>query len=291
MAAIVTGTTTGFVDTTGADEQFATLRQEIATDTAFIRREQAQDVGTLRRELAIDTGTLRRETSEDSGTIRREAENYAGDIKFKIKENSNEVIKEGLKSAAISDQTTNAARYDLALQGVQNSDRVMAQGTANFNLTTQAAFSNAKDLSSLLASSDLNAQKAASDIEKAQDYIAAQSALATNVLGSAMALGQNILERATYAEGSATRALINDLKVQDLNRLLIERNAEVVEERACASHWRNTAQANQYGAQFAQLQSMMQNFQSQLATNSQGMNNFGTMAGPVGQTSTANNVR
>lgn len=291
MASIVTGTTTGFVDTTGTDAQFATLRQEAATDTAFIRREVAQDVGTLRRELAIDTGTLRRELSEDTSVIRREQASDSGDIKFKIKENSNEVIKEGLKASAIGTETTNTARYDLALQGVQNADRVMAQGTANFNLSTQAAFSNAKDLSTLVSSVELNAQKAASDIEKAQDYIAAQSALATNVLGAAIALGQGILERATYTEGTATRALINDLKTQELNRLLIERNAEVVEERACAAHWRNSAQANQYGAQFAQLQSMMQNFQSQLATNSQGMNNFGTMAGPVGQTSTANNVK
>ena len=90
----------------------------------------------------------------------------------------------------------------------------------------------------------------------------------------------------TAADGEKTRALINDLKYQDLNRALIERNAELVEERHHAHRWHDRYEAGQWQA----LSNQMQAFQSQLATTTQGMVNFGTMAG-VGQSSTANNVR
>lgn len=88
------------------------------------------------------------------------------------------------------------------------------------------------------------------------------------------------------ADGEKTRGLINDLKYNDLNRELIERNAALVEERGYGRHWRG----NFDQAQWAALNSQLQAFQSQLATSTQGMVNFGTQAG-VGQTSTNNQVR
>lgn len=83
-----------------------------------------------------------------------------------------------------------------------------------------------------------------------------------------------------------TRELINELKYGDLNRALIERNSELVEERFGRRHWRHFADQGQWQA----LNSQLQAFQSQLQETRQGMVNFGTMAG-VGQTSTSNNVR
>jgi len=88
------------------------------------------------------------------------------------------------------------------------------------------------------------------------------------------------------ADGEKTRALVNSLKEQDLNRMLIERNSELVEERFGRRFWRHGADQGQWAA----LNSQLQAFQSQLQETRQGMVNFGTMAG-VGQTSTSNNVR
>lgn len=91
---------------------------------------------------------------------------------------------------------------------------------------------------------------------------------------------------AVQSDGDKTRALINDLKVQDLNRMLVERNAEVVEERSERRHYRHAAEQGQW----ASLQSQIQNFSSQLGEARASMVNFGLMAG-VGQSATSNNVR
>jgi predicted glutamine amidotransferase len=98
-------------------------------------------------------------------------------------------------------------------------------------------------------------------------------------------------------DGEKTRALINDLKFHDLNRSLVERNTELVNCEQDRGRYRDRywdTRQDQFGAQFAalqnQLQSLNQNFNSQLSETRQGMVNFGTMAG-VGQTSSANNVR
>lgn len=90
---------------------------------------------------------------------------------------------------------------------------------------------------------------------------------------------------AVAADGEKTRSLINDLKYQDLNRALIERNAELVEERHHGRRWFD----NYNQAQWAALNSQVQALNSQFADARQGMVNFGTMAG-VGQTSSQNNA-
>lgn len=87
-------------------------------------------------------------------------------------------------------------------------------------------------------------------------------------------------------DGELTRGLINNLKNDELNRLLIERNTDVNHFRH--GYWDACGTAN--NAQFASVASQLNAFQSQLAETRQGMVNFGTMAG-VGQSSTNNQVR
>ena len=87
-------------------------------------------------------------------------------------------------------------------------------------------------------------------------------------------------------DGDLTRALINNLKNDELNRLLIERNTDVNHFRH--GYW--DALGSTSNAQFASVASQLNAFQSQLAETRQGMVNFGTMAG-VGQSSTNNQVR
>lgn len=169
-------------------------------------------------------------------------------------------------------------------------DRVINQATQHFIAGQQYAFEASRDVAALKAATDMQFAGILSEIKTQGSLGQAASALESAKVAAAVALGQSQLSKEIFADGQKTRDLINDLKYHDLNRALVERNAELVEERHYGRHWRGVADQNQFGAQFAQLQSMMQNFNSQLADTRQGMVNFGTMAG-VGQTSTSNNVR
>lgn len=93
-------------------------------------------------------------------------------------------------------------------------------------------------------------------------------------------------QRYVSEDGEKTRTLINDLKTQDLNRQLIERNSDINFYRNDVNRWEGL-----YGnGQFAALASQINALQSNLAETRQGLYNFGTMAG-VGQSSTQNQVR
>ena len=135
---------------------------------------------------------------------------------------------------------------------------------------------------------DLRAQVTAVGYQVRDGFVAAAKDAEINALKTQVELAK----QSTYLsdkidEGNdRTRALINDLRDRELNRYLIERNAELVEEREGRRHWRGAYDQGQWQA----LNNQLQAFQSQLQETRQGMVNFGTMAG-VGQTSTSNNVR
>lgn len=98
----------------------------------------------------------------------------------------------------------------------------------------------------------------------------------------------NALKTQKYVseDGEKTRALINDLKNADLNRMLIERNSDINYYRHDADRWEGL-----YGnGQFASLAQQINALNSNLAETRQGLYNFGTMAG-VGQSTTSNQVR
>jgi hypothetical protein len=268
MAEIVTGTTTGFVNTA-----------DLLRDHSDIRREIADAKDVLNDATRVEGGSTR----------------------FQGAANTSEIIKEGLKESFAARGDTKDTRYDLATriadakaETVHQSDRVgdtlTKQNSDYFIANQQYAFQASRDLAALKATTDMALMKIGSDIATQAALGQAATALESAKVAAAVALGQSQLSKEIFQDGSATRALINDLKYHDLNRALVERNAELVEERHYGRHWRGIADQNQFGAQFAQLQSMMQNFNSQLADTRQGMVNFGTMAG-VGQTSSANNVR
>ena len=128
--------------------------------------------------------------------------------------------------------------------------------------------------------------------------ISAQQALVTGFLGvtkdteiNALKTQAALNQQSVYLsdkidrDGEKTRELINDLKTQDLNRMLIERNAEIVEERGERRHYKYAAEQGQWAA----LQSQIQAFGSQLGEARASMVNFGTQLG-VGQRATSNNV-
>lgn len=204
------------------------------------------------------------------------------DIRREAAEHTNEIVKEGIKGDYNTGSAIKDIRYDISSRVENAADRVQRDVDMVGDRLTDRFFTVARD------TADIRAQIVAQQ----QQLVAGFSAAAKD---SELAVLRNTIENQKNTqyladrignEGDKTRALINELKYQDLNRALIERSGELFDERHHARHWRGHYDQAQYAA----LQSNLQAFQSQLQETRQGMVNFGTMAG-VGQTSTSNNVR
>lgn len=192
------------------------------------------------------------------------------DMRKEAVDHTNEIVREGLKntydinsrisdgvSRTIADVDRNADRLEARFFDVaRDTQDIRAQIIAQQQQMLAGFNSAAKD-------SEINALKTQIEISKQSVY-----------------LGDKIA-----SDGDKTRALINDLKYNDLNRTLIERNSELVEERGRHWHWRGAWDQSQ----FAALQNQIQAFNSQLSDTRQSMVNFGLMAG-TRQDSTNNTV-
>jgi hypothetical protein len=234
----------------------------------------------------VDTTLLSNQHSD----IRFEQQRQTHDISRQLGHSTSEIVKEGIKEAFDIRGDVKDTRHHIIAEVDRQADRLDGQATAYYIHGQQNATNAARDLATLTALTEANAVAMRNEIALNVEKVGAAGALQAEKIGTAVALGQASLARDIFMDGQKTRDLINDLKYHDLNRALVERNAALVEEREGRRHWRGVADHSQFGAQFAQLQSMMQNFNSQLADTRQGMVNFGTMAG-VGQSSTSNNVR
>lgn len=220
---------------------------------------------------------IRRETAEGVSDIRREQEQIGSNVRREVAKEAHDV-NDGVKSSAwgVSDRVGTEA------------DRIVAQDTAYFIAGQGQAFSTATSLAALKASQDSAFQRTQADIQLQGALGAAATALAGEKTAAATALGQALIGQMVVGDGNATRALINTLKMEELNRVLTERQTEIIDQRADArnAHGRLTA------AQFQSVSSQMQAFQSQLQETRQGLVNFGSMTGSAGtQSSTSNNVR
>jgi hypothetical protein len=156
-----------------------------------------------------------------------------------------------------------------------------------------------RDLSDLKATVLMANQKTAGDIA-----LAAERAVGATALAQAQT-GKEILEsrleitnlsrdlaRQIGAENEKTRDLIQALKNDELNRILIERNTDLTHCRH--DYWgaRDGLFNSQFAALSSQVNSQLNALNSQVAETRQGLVNFGTMAGNAGQqSSTSNQVR
>lgn len=201
--------------------------------------------------------------------------NQHSDIRREAAEHTNEIVREGMKG----DFTTQKAITDNLAQTSNQIDTFEDVVNSQF-------FAVARD------TSDLRAQVTGLGYQVRDGFTAAAKDAEINALKTQIELAK----QSTYLsdkidnENEKTRILINDLKYNDLNRDLVERNAALVEAVSERRHWRHHADQAQFQGQWAALNSQLQAFQSQLQETRQGMVNFGTMAG-VGQSSTSNNVR
>ena len=135
---------------------------------------------------------------------------------------------------------------------------------------------------------DLKAQVLSLGFQLRDGFVAAAKDTEIGQLKTSVDIAKQSVYLSDKIDGQSerTRELIHDLKNADLNRYLIERNAELTELRHDARYWRGHAEQSQ----FANLSSQMQNFQSQLQEARQGTVNFGTMSGNAGRNTSTNNI-
>lgn len=203
------------------------------------------------------------------------------DIRREAVQHTNEIVKEGLKGDYNTQGALKDARFDINSRISDSTSKIITDVDRNADRLDTRFFDVARD------TQDIRAQ-----------IISAQQAMVTGFLGvtkdteiANLKTQVEMQKQSTYlsdkieADGEKTRALINELKTQDLNRMLIERNAEIVEERGERRYWRGNSEQNQWAA----LQSQIQAFGSQLSDARNSMVNFGTQLG-VGQRATSNNV-
>jgi hypothetical protein len=251
--------------------------------------------------LAGQHSDIRREGSVERGEIRYDVATRAADNRYA------NAVGQGEIKYAIAEHSESTNR-DILTTGFNTSVKVdeaadkIQQRAADFYIASQARdFDNSRDLAALRASQDLAAQKLSTEILLATEKTATAQALESARLGAAVALGQSQiskeiaeskydLSKQVAYENEKTRDLINSLKNDELNRLLIERNTDINSLRG--DYWgvRDGLFNSQFAALSSQVNSQLNSLNSQIAETRQGMVNFGTMAG-VGQSSTSNAVR
>lgn len=244
------------------------------------------DHSDIRREASEHTADIRREGAEHTNEIIKEGIKSEAHILQDAGKNTNEIVREGLKESFNIRGDVKDSRYDVASRISTTEQNLSQQVDAIDDTLTDKFFTLARD------TSDLRAQVTGLGYQVRDGHAALTKDIELNSLKGMLEGQKNtqFLSDKIAADGERTRSLINDLKYGDLNRALIERNSELVEERHAHHHWKHHADQNQWAGQFASVQNQLQAFASQLQETRQGMVNFGTMAG-VGQTSTSNNVR
>lgn len=201
-------------------------------------------------------------------------------------DHTNEIVREGLKTESAVRRDVSDSTYKSLVASDAVGDRLIDQLDKQYHRMEGRDYDSMRDISEMKGTITANQTAILAEMRLASERGARDSEIAA--LRSQIEAQKNtqaILEK-VGVDGTETRRLINELKVDDLNRMLIERNSEIVEERFGRRHWRGSWDQSQ----FSHLNNQLQAFQSQLQETRQGMVNFGTMAG-VGQSSTSNNVR
>lgn len=291
----------GFADARyNVAEQAHSLRAAIG-DT---RQEQAENFGHTRRDIMAAEGTIRREVAQEVHSLSRQMGDgfcntdtkileTGSNIRREGSEHTNEIIKEGLKGDFNTRGDIKDTRYDLAAKMGAETDRIVAHTESGFDRTVDRL----SEFRDQVNDRFYGVGRDLMDLRQGQATLAKDVEL--NALKTQLDAKQNTqyLSDKITADGEKTRGLINDLKYHDLNRGLVERNTALVNCEQDRRHYHDRYHDGRFDmlqagfqGQWAQLQSQIQAFQSQLQETRQGMVNFGTMAG-VGQSSTSNNVR
>lgn len=227
-------------------DPWSDLRREYTVDHSDIRREQAIGHGEIRYDIAGSAAATRTEVAQGQGEIRTQINAVSDIINSDIKDTGWKVNER----VGYEADRLSKEQTDFFIAGQQRNYDTAIE-LAKVSATQVAGFADIADR--IATSAEINALKTQLTVKE---------------------------------DGELTRGLINNLKNDELNRMLIERNTDVNHFRH--GYWDAVGGAN--NAQFASVASQLNAFQSQLQETRQGMVNFGTMAG-VGQSSANNAVR
>lgn len=266
-------------------------------DHGDIRRETATGFADVRYNVAERAGDIRREGAEHTNEIVKEGLKAESNIRREGADNTCNIIKEGMKGTYDNAMHIKDTRYEIVSRVESNADRIdKSVADATLNVSNRIE-SNADRLETHLGRLEVSTADRFFTVgrdlaELRMGQVALGKDVELNALKTQLDSKQNTqyLNDKIVAENEKTRVLINELKQADCNRMLIERNAEIVEHRHYGHHWRGQYDQNQWQNLSQQLANQTASINSQLSEARQGMVNFGTMAG-VGQTSTNNNVR
>ena len=208
--------------------------------------------------------------------------NTLSDIRREGAEHTNEIVREGLKESFNVRGDVKDSRFDVASRINSSTNELSQQVDAIDDTLTAHLFTLARE------SADNRAQITALGYQVRDGFVASAKDAEINALKTQIETAKQTTYLSDKIDGQAdrTRDLINELKNADLNRMLIERNNEIVEHRHEGRHWRGHFDNAQYAGLVSQINALQSSFQD----TKQGMYNFGTMAG-VGQTSNNNQVR
>jgi hypothetical protein len=231
----------------------------------------------------VDTNTLAQQHSD----IRLEGAQHTAQLLQENMKGFDRVNADVLKSAWDSVNATKDARFDVATRIGEATTSLSKQVDAIDDTLTAALFTIARD------TMDTRAQIVSAQQQVQAGFLGASKDAEINALKTQVELAKQstYLSDKIDSGNQATQALINALRDSDQNRMLVERNTELVAALNDGrwgrdwGHFRGNWDTNQ---QF--VSSRLNSLDSQLQDTRQGMVNFGTMAG-VGQTSTSNNVK
>jgi hypothetical protein len=263
---------------TVSKDTYKPLQGEITmaeVDTIMLQKDHAD----IRREAAEHTATIQLENMKGFDRVNADVLLSAAAIRSETAAGFNDTVKESIKGDWHNSDAIKDSRYEVATRVEDAADRVRSDINNGMASLTNQFFTVSRDTADLRAQviQAIDTTKMATELNALKGIIEGQR-------------NTTYLSDKISSDGERTRALINDLKYNDLNRELIDRNTALIEAAGDGRYWRHRGVADQNQAQFASLQSQLQAFNSQLTETRQGMVNFGTMAG-VGQSSTSNNVR
>jgi hypothetical protein len=280
-------------------ENFGHTRRDIQSTSADMRQENAQNFADAKYAGATQAADIRREQAVGFGDTRYNIAERAGDIRREVAggfdKTSDMIMQEGQAGIMATKDAASAILTNvmpgqtnikdmLSMQANTDTDRIVDRIAENRVETAERFFTLGRDLAGLTQGQatlskdiELNSLKGMLEAQKNTQFLSDKIAM----------------------DGDKTRGLINDLKYHDLNRGLVERNTELVNCHQDRRHYRDRWDDARFGqiqsgfqGQWAQLQSQIQAFQSQLQETRQGLVNFGTMDRGAGtQSSTSNNVR
>ena len=218
--------------------------------------------------LYRDNTTLSRDLQEAAANIRYDGAQAVAGINTNIAASAGNTRYDIADKACEVNSHTSAVGWTVGARLEDASTRIADQGTQYFIAAQQQRYAEAVELAAFRAETEKS-------FEQVNDNIA-----------SATKIAALETQKVVIDDGAATRALINQLKTDELNRLLIERNTDL----SCCRNDYHRASDGIVNAQYAALVSQMNAFQSSLAETRQGMINFGTMTGNA-QTATTSQVR